>query len=77
MAPSAGTHSALQDGLNYTPLDSNSDRVVQPFPISPKLQKKKAKDALKLSQVNVGLVRFVGWNIFSTFICMDLAMERT
>lgn len=58
-APSAGTRSALQDRLSFTPLDSNSDGVVQPFPISPKLQRKKAKDAPKLSQVKT-------WKIFST-----------
>lgn len=48
--PSAGTHSVLQDRLSLTPLDSNSDRVVQPFPRSPKLQKKMA-NAGQLSQV--------------------------
>nr|XP_046236888.1 E3 ubiquitin-protein ligase TRIM62 [Scatophagus argus]XP_046236889.1 E3 ubiquitin-protein ligase TRIM62 [Scatophagus argus] len=37
---SGGTHSVLQDGLSFTPLDSNSDTVVQPFPRSPKLQRK-------------------------------------
>ncbi|XP_049424828.1 E3 ubiquitin-protein ligase TRIM62 isoform X2 [Epinephelus fuscoguttatus] len=42
-APSAGTHSVLQDGLSFTPLDSNDARAVQPFPRSPKLQKKIAK----------------------------------
>ncbi|XP_056225803.1 nuclear factor 7, ovary isoform X1 [Seriola aureovittata] len=42
--PSAGAHSVLQDGLSFTPLDFNCDRVVQPFPRSPKLQRKKAKD---------------------------------
>ncbi|XP_018529832.1 nuclear factor 7, ovary [Lates calcarifer] len=44
-AHSAGAHSVLQDGLSFTPLDSNSDRVVQPFPRSPKLQRKQAKAA--------------------------------
>ncbi|XP_026154868.1 tripartite motif-containing protein 14 [Mastacembelus armatus] len=42
MAPSAGAHSVL-DGLSFTPLDSNSNRDVQPFPRSPKLQRKLAK----------------------------------
>ncbi|KAI3375846.1 hypothetical protein L3Q82_004123 [Scortum barcoo] len=42
-APSAGMFGLLQDGVGFTPLDSNSDRAVQPFPRSPKLQKKKAK----------------------------------
>lgn len=45
-APSAGT------GLSFTPLDSHSDGVVQPFPISPKLQRRKAREAPRLSQVN-------------------------
>ncbi|XP_035531539.1 uncharacterized protein LOC118338350 isoform X2 [Morone saxatilis] len=48
-APSAGTHSALQDRLSFTPLDSTSNRVVQPFPRSPKLQRKIA-NAAKPSQ---------------------------
>lgn len=39
-APSAGTHGVLQDGLSFTPLDSNRAGVVQPFPRSPKLQRK-------------------------------------
>ncbi len=51
-SPSAGTHSVLQDGLSLTPLDSSDDRVVQPFPRSPKLQRKTAK-AGQLSQVNM------------------------
>ncbi|KAK5848724.1 hypothetical protein PBY51_006316 [Eleginops maclovinus] len=38
-SPLAGSHSALQDGRSFSPLDSSSDRV-QPFPRSPKLQKK-------------------------------------
>nr|XP_019955718.1 PREDICTED: E3 ubiquitin-protein ligase TRIM62-like isoform X1 [Paralichthys olivaceus]XP_019955719.1 PREDICTED: E3 ubiquitin-protein ligase TRIM62-like isoform X1 [Paralichthys olivaceus] len=45
-APHAGARNALQDGLcltDWTPLESNSDRVVQPFPRSPKLQRKKGK----------------------------------
>lgn len=50
-APSAGAHSVLQDGLSFTPLDSNCDRVVQPFPRSPKLQRKRA-EAGKPSQVH-------------------------
>lgn len=41
-APSAGSKGALQDGLGFTLLDSSSDRVVQPFPRSPKLQRKVA-----------------------------------
>ncbi|XP_067435995.1 E3 ubiquitin-protein ligase TRIM62-like [Thunnus thynnus] len=44
-APSAGAHGVIQEGLSFTPLDSSSDRVVQPFPRSPKLQKKIAKAA--------------------------------
>uniref|UniRef100_UPI0037E895DD nuclear factor 7, ovary n=1 Tax=Semicossyphus pulcher TaxID=241346 RepID=UPI0037E895DD len=39
-APSADTHRVLPDRLSFTPLDSNSDRSVQPFPRSPKLQRK-------------------------------------
>lgn len=50
VAPSAGMHGALQDGLSFTPLDSNTDGVVQPFPRSPKLQRKVA-DAGQPSQV--------------------------
>ncbi|XP_035482596.1 nuclear factor 7, ovary isoform X2 [Scophthalmus maximus] len=42
-APSAGAHSVLQDRLSLTPLESNRDRPVQPFPRSPRLQKKKTK----------------------------------
>ncbi|XP_047194873.1 nuclear factor 7, brain [Hippoglossus stenolepis] len=42
-APPAGTRSVLEDGLSLTPLDSNSDRLVQPFPRSPKLQRNKGK----------------------------------
>ncbi|XP_034532427.1 tripartite motif-containing protein 14 [Notolabrus celidotus] len=41
-APSAGSHSVLQDRLSFSPLDSNDDRTVQPFPRSPKLKKKMA-----------------------------------
>lgn len=52
MAPSAGIHGLLQDGSSYTPLDSNTDRTVQPFPRSPKLQRKAAADA-QPSQVNM------------------------
>lgn len=44
-APSVGAQSVLQDGMSFTPLDYNSDQVVQPFPRSPKLQKKIAKAA--------------------------------
>ncbi|XP_073331367.1 E3 ubiquitin-protein ligase TRIM62 isoform X2 [Pagrus major] len=44
-ASSAGTHSVLQDRLSFTPLDGNSDEVVQPFPRSPKLQRKVAHAA--------------------------------
>ncbi|XP_008286173.1 nuclear factor 7, ovary isoform X2 [Stegastes partitus] len=43
MAPSVGIDSLLQDG--FTSLDTSSDRVVQPFPRSPKLQRKVAKAA--------------------------------
>ncbi|XP_041634673.1 nuclear factor 7, ovary [Cheilinus undulatus] len=42
VATSADSHSVLQDGFSYTPLDSNSDRNIQPFPRSPKLKKKLA-----------------------------------
>ncbi|XP_069015205.1 tripartite motif-containing protein 14 [Embiotoca jacksoni] len=42
-APSAGIRSLLQDVSCLTPLDSNGDGVVQPFPRSPKLQRKAAK----------------------------------
>ncbi|XP_070785807.1 nuclear factor 7, ovary [Enoplosus armatus] len=48
-APPAGPHSVLQDGLSFTPLDSRADSVVQPFPRSPKFQRKAAK-AEPLSQ---------------------------
>lgn len=51
-SPSAGLISLLQDGLNFTPLDSNTEEVVQPFPRSPKLQRKSTK-AAPLSQVKV------------------------
>ncbi len=51
-APSTGTHSVLQDRMSFTPLDFNSDRVVQPFPRSPKLQRKTA-NAGQPSQVRV------------------------
>ncbi|XP_026209262.1 nuclear factor 7, ovary [Anabas testudineus] len=44
-APSAGNCGVPQDGLILTPLDSSSGRVVQPFPRSPKLQRKTAKAA--------------------------------
>ncbi|KAM4714270.1 E3 ubiquitin-protein ligase TRIM62 [Anableps anableps] len=45
-APSAGLSSLLQDGVGFTPLDSSSsDGPVQPFPRSPKLQRKAAKYA--------------------------------
>lgn len=62
-APSAGAHGVLQDGASFTPLDSGSDRVVQPFPRSPKLQKKTAK-AGQLSQVNMSVVKLTDWNVF-------------
>ncbi|KAM8748004.1 E3 ubiquitin-protein ligase TRIM62 isoform 3-T3 [Acanthopagrus schlegelii] len=39
---SAGCPGALQDGLSFAPLDGNGDEVVQPFPRSPKLQRKVA-----------------------------------
>ncbi|XP_074479493.1 E3 ubiquitin-protein ligase TRIM62 [Sebastes fasciatus] len=44
-APSAGSHSVLQDGLSFTPLDYKDDGAVQPFPRSPKLQRKIANAA--------------------------------
>lgn len=75
-AHSAGAHSVLQDGLSFTPLDSNSDRVVQPFPRSPKLQRKQAK-AAKPSQVNMSVVRDTGWNTFTGLICTDPTSEMT
>jgi len=43
--PSAGISNVLQEGVSFTPLDSNTNRVVQPFPRSPKLQRKTAKGA--------------------------------
>lgn len=51
LAPSAGAVGVLHDGLSFTPLDSNGDKTVQPFPRSPKLQRKPAK-AGQPSQVN-------------------------
>ncbi|KAM9335462.1 E3 ubiquitin-protein ligase TRIM62 [Symphorus nematophorus] len=39
VAPSVGSHTVLPDGLSFTPLDSKNDSV-QPFPRSPKLQRK-------------------------------------
>ncbi|KAM9425607.1 nuclear factor 7, ovary isoform 2-T3 [Pholidichthys leucotaenia] len=42
-SPSGGINSLLQDGLSFTLLDSYEDRVVQPFPRSPKLQRKAAE----------------------------------
>ncbi|XP_029944272.1 E3 ubiquitin-protein ligase TRIM50 [Salarias fasciatus] len=44
-APSAGIHSLLQDGLGLSPLDYHQSTPVQPFPRSPKLQRKAAKAA--------------------------------
>ncbi|XP_047428056.1 nuclear factor 7, brain isoform X2 [Mugil cephalus] len=44
-APSAGIHSLLHDGASFTSLESNGDNVVQPFPRSPKLQRKQGKVA--------------------------------
>lgn len=38
-APSADSHSVLQDRLSFSTLNSN-ERTVQPFPRSPKLKKK-------------------------------------
>ncbi|KAG8006314.1 Nuclear factor 7 [Nibea albiflora] len=38
--PSAGSHSVLQDRLSFTPLECSTDKPVQPFPRSPKLQRK-------------------------------------
>lgn len=55
-APSAGLPGFLQDGAGFTPLDSSSDGSIQPFPRSPKLQRKVAKDA-EPSQVNMSLSR--------------------
>lgn len=54
LAPSAGLSGLLQDGASFTPLDSSSDQPVQPFPRSPKLQRKAAKD-VQPSQVNMWL----------------------
>lgn len=62
VAPSVGIHSVPQDGLSFTPLDSNSDGVVQPFPRSPKLQRKVAK-AAQPSQVNTSVVEHTGCTI--------------
>jgi len=55
VAPPAGSHSALQEGRAFSPLDSSSDRV-QPFPRSPKLQKKIANFG-QPSKVNLSMVR--------------------
>ncbi|XP_078131699.1 E3 ubiquitin-protein ligase TRIM62 [Sander vitreus] len=44
-APPAGSHGVLQDRLSFTALDSDAHSVVQPFPRSPKLQRKIAKAA--------------------------------
>ncbi|XP_038132378.1 E3 ubiquitin-protein ligase TRIM62 [Cyprinodon tularosa] len=41
--PSAGLCSFLQDGEGFSPLDSSSGAAVQPFPRSPKLQRKAAR----------------------------------
>ncbi|KAJ4936447.1 hypothetical protein JOQ06_001039 [Pogonophryne albipinna] len=49
----AGSHSALQEGRGFSPLDSSSDRV-QPFPRSPKLQKKIANFG-QPSKVNLSM----------------------
>nr|XP_043876179.1 tripartite motif-containing protein 14 [Solea senegalensis] len=46
-APPTGASSVLQGGLSLTPLDSSSDRVVQPFPRSPKLQRRKSAKPTK------------------------------
>ncbi|XP_041842377.1 nuclear factor 7, ovary isoform X2 [Melanotaenia boesemani] len=43
-APSAGITALLHEGLSFIPLDSSSDRAVQPFPPSPKLQRRLARD---------------------------------
>lgn len=51
-APSAGSHSVLQDGLSFTPLDYKDDGAVQPFTRSPKLQRKIA-NAARPSQVHM------------------------
>ncbi|KAL3046762.1 hypothetical protein OYC64_004697 [Pagothenia borchgrevinki] len=53
VAPPAGSHSALQEGRGFSPLDSSSDRV-QPFPRSPKLQKKIANFG-QPSKVNLSM----------------------
>lgn len=47
----AGAPGALQDGLSFALLDGNGDEVVQPFPRSPKLQRKVA-NAGQPSQVS-------------------------
>lgn len=49
--PSAGSDSILQDRLSFMPLESSTDKPIQPFPRSPKLQRKIA-DAGQPSQVN-------------------------
>lgn len=67
-SPSAGTHSVLQDGLSYTPLDSNSDRVVQPFPRSPKLQRKTVK-AGQPSQVHMSVMQHTDGDVLTAQSC--------
>ncbi|XP_010744354.2 nuclear factor 7, ovary [Larimichthys crocea] len=47
--PSAGSDSILQDRLSFMPLESSTDKPIQPFPRSPKLQRKIA-DAGQPSQ---------------------------
>lgn len=54
----AGSHSLLQDKLNHTPLDFSNDRIVQPFPRSPKLLKKIANTE-QLSQVKTGVMGYI------------------
>lgn len=49
--PSAGIHGEQQDGRSFT-LDFSSGRVVQPFPRSPKLQRKVVKAAQPSQVVN-------------------------
>uniref|UniRef100_A0A1A8C5E2 Tripartite motif containing 14 n=2 Tax=Nothobranchius kadleci TaxID=1051664 RepID=A0A1A8C5E2_NOTKA len=44
-APSVGISGLLHDEMGFTPLDSSSGGVVQPFQRSPKLQRKAAKHA--------------------------------
>lgn len=63
--PSADSHGVLRDGPSFTPLGPSGDGVVQPFPRSPKLQRKIAK-AAQLSEVNESVVKRTRRDIFST-----------